>query len=299
MLEILGGLVLCLFAKPAPWVRTTIWLSIIAILAIFAIPNGMGANVMRWGWFYIPVVVVATTSRRLIVAVALIATMVGAGIESTAADLANSTDPTATTAFYKPLANELDKLPDLTTYRVEVIAHGFSRGSHAGDDALLNHAMLARGWETQEDQALNAILGSPDLTPVAFKVWLDNNAVGYVAIPRQRVKSSPEYDIVAAGTPYLTEVWHSVDWLLYRVNNAIPIIEKPGRVLDRNQARLDVNIPCRCTIGVRLRYSKFLKAETSDGVRATVTDDGSGWTLVTTKSPGNYRLEGKLIGIFN
>jgi len=300
-LELLGGLVLCLWAAPAPWVRTTIWLSFIVVIALYLIPNGLGSNIMRWGWFFIPVAVIATSRRRLIVALALVATMVGAGVQSTAADLINASDPTSTTAFYRPLARELDKLHDLTTYRVEVIAHGFSHGSHAGDEALLNHAMLARGWETQEDRAYNAILGSPSLTPVSFKVWLDNNAVGYVAIPRQRVKSSPEYDVVADGTPYLHRIWQSVDWQLFRVVNPTPIIEAPATVLERGQARLTVNIPCTCSIFVRLRYSKFLKATMpgGSGVLAKVSNDGSGWTLITTTTPGRYYLEGKLAGLFN
>ena len=298
-LEILGGLVLCLWAAPAPWVRTTIWLSFVVVILLFLIPNGLGSNIMRWGWFYVPVAVIATSSRRLPIALLLVATMVGAGVQSTAQDLANSTDPTAATAFYKPLANELDTIGDLTSYRVEVISHGFSEGSHAGDDALLNHAMLARGWETQEDEAYNSILGSPSLTAVSFKVWLDNNAVGYVAIPRRTVKSSPEYDVVADGTPYLTQVWESEDWQLFRVTSPTPIIEKPATVLHRSQARLVVNIPCACAISVRLRYSKFLEAATASGMAATVADDGSGWTVLTTRAAGQYVLEGHLSGIFN
>ena len=300
MLELVAGMLLCLWAAPAPWVRSTIWLSIPVILVVFAIPNGLGANLMRWGWFYIPVAVVATSSRRLVVAILLVASMIGASLEATGADLANSTDPTSTTAFYAPLAHELDTLPQLRTYRLEVIAHGFSRGSHAGDDALLNHAMLARGWETQEDRAYNAILGSPSLTAVGFKVWLDNNAVGYVAIPRQKVAQSPEYNVVAAGTAYLDEVWQSVDWQLFRVTNPTPIIERPATVVARSQAKLEVDVPCACSISVRLRYSKFLEAAlVGHAGRALVTDDGSGWTTLTTRVPGRYDLQGRLSGLFS
>ena len=299
-LELLGGLVLCLWAAPAPWVRTTIWLSFVVVVLIYLIPNGLGSNVMRWGWFYVPVAVVATSGRRLLIALALVATMVGAGVQATAADLANSSNAMSTTAFYKPLADELDTLGDLTTYRLEVIAHGFSAGSHAGDDALLNHAMLARGWETQEDQAFNAILGSPTLTAVSFRIWLDNNAVGYVAIPRVPVRSSPEYTIVADGTPYLHQVWQSADWQLFRVTNPTPIIEQPATVVSRSQARLEVDVPCACAISLRLRYSKFLKAQLiGHPNQAAVTDDGAGWTLLTTRAPGRYYLEGRLSGLFN
>jgi hypothetical protein len=245
--------------------------------------------------------VVATSARRLLVALVLVATMVGAGVQATVADLANSTDPTSSVAFYTPLAHELDRLPDLSTYRLEVVAHSFSHGSHAGDEALINHAMLARGWESQEDKALNPILGSKHLSDVSFKIWLDNNAVGYVAIPRQRVQSSPEYDLVAGATaPYLHRIWQSVDWQLFRVSNPNPIIEKPASVVRRGQARLEVNIPCVCTTSLRLRYSRFLTADhVATRLRATVADDGSGWTTITTIAPGDYYLQGQLSGLFS
>jgi hypothetical protein len=300
-LEIIGGLALCLVAQPAPWVRTTVWLSFVVVILLFLIPNGLGSNIMRWGWFYIPVAVIATSKRRLLVSLALVAALVGAGLQATVADLINASNPTSTVAFYQPLAHELDKLPDLSTYRLEVVAHGFSHGSHAGDEALLNDAMLARGWETQEDQALNAILGEKSLTQVSFKVWLDDNAVGYVAIPRQRVASSPEYNVIADNTPaYLTQIWQSVDWRLFRVRDAHAIIQKPATVLQRGQARLEIDVPCTCTIGLRLRYSRFLIAEqVGTGVSATVANDGSGFTTLTTRTPGRYYLEGKLSGLFN
>ncbi|MCW2497657.1 hypothetical protein [Jatrophihabitans sp.] len=300
-LELLGGLALCLLAKPAPWVRTTIWLSFVVVVLLFLIPNGLGSNIMRWGWFYVPVAVVATSSRRLLISLALVATLVGAGVQATVADLINSSDPTSTVAFYQPLARELDTLPGLATYRLEVVAHGFSHGSHAGDEALLNHAMLARGWETQEDQALNAILGSKSLDAVSFKAWLDNNAVGYVAIPRQQVKSSPEYDIIADQTPgYLHQIWQSVDWRLFRVSDASAVVQAPATVIARGQARLEVSIPCTCAIALRLRYSKFLQAQlVGSGIPARITNDGSGFSIVTTTRPGRYYLQGKLSGLFN
>jgi hypothetical protein len=41
-LEIIGGLALCLVAQPAPWVRTTVWLSFVVVILLFLIPNGLG-----------------------------------------------------------------------------------------------------------------------------------------------------------------------------------------------------------------------------------------------------------------
>src|SRR5262249_55035764 len=140
---------------------------------------------------------------------------------------------------------------------VEVVNHG----AHAGYDALLPHALLARGWETQEDMALNGALNKPSLDPVTYKVWLDNNAVGYVALPMATVGGFPEYSLVSSGrADYLTRIWHNDNWQLFSVANPTPIVAAPARVLGHTQAKMRIAVPCACTLGLRLRWSKFLHA---------------------------------------
>ena len=81
-------------------------------------------------------------------------------------------------------------------------------------------------------------------------------------------------------------------------------------MLDHDQKSMTVNVPCACTITLRLRYSKFLAAapqqaaasggSTADAVptvRARVADDGSGWTTLTTTKAGVYVLHGSLRGL--
>jgi hypothetical protein len=305
-IEVVAGLLWLWWAWPADHVRVTMAWSVLVCLALFVIPNGMGSNFARFVFFCLPAVVLATSSRRLRVALLGVVPALLMGLQGTVVDLVNAARPISSVGYYHSLAARLDKISDLRNYRVEVVNHG----AHAGYDALLQHALLARGWETQEDVALNSSLQQDPLDPVTYKVWLDNNAVGYVALPASSVGGYPEYTLVQkhrAG--YLHQIWSNDDWELFRVADATPIVGRPGSVTTHDQKSMTIRVPCRCTIPVRVRWSKFLTAtlqapglrhgKTVDArpkVTAKVGDDGSGWTTLTTTQPGVYVLRGSFRG---
>ena len=296
-LELVGGLLLLLLARPPVWVRSTIWLSVIATFVLAAFPNGLGSNFSRLVWFCLPVLVVGLSRLRLWVLMLLVMPLLVAGWHGTVVDLNNAGKPIARVAYYQPLAAQLDTITGLKNYRVEVVNHG----GHAAYDALLNHALLARGWETQADNALNKAITQSTLDAITYKVWLDNNAVGYVALPAASVNSYSEYDLVALHAPsYLRLVWHTDDWKLYRVVDPTPIVAAPATIRTVSQSQLTVDVPCGCTLNVRVRWSKFLHAD-DQGARlsAKVLDDGAGWTTVTTPAPGVYVLHGSLSGVLS
>ena len=121
--------------------------------------------------------------------------------------------------------------------------------------------MLARGWETQEDTALNLPLTQDPLDPITYKTWLDNNAVGYVALPSFTAGPYPEYKLVASAAPsYLTRIWGDANWDLFRVANPTPIVAQPASVLALDQKSLTLRVPCACTLAVRVHWSRFLSA---------------------------------------
>jgi len=294
------------WARPAEHVRTIMNLSLLTTVVLFLIPNGMGSNFSRFAYFCLPVAVVATSSKRWIVALWAVLPVTIAATVGTVVDLVNASKPTSSVAYYQSLGKRLEKVSDLNDYRVEVVNHG----AHAGYDALLQHAMLARGWETQEDHALNGALLSSKLDAVTYKVWLDNNAVGYVALPASLVQSYPEYTLVSAHRPgYLTRIWSNADWQLFRVKSPTPIVARPASVLGHDQKSMTIRVPCACTLPVRIRWSKFLTAtlqapgravghtvDAVPAVSAQVVDDGSGWTTLISSKPGTYVLRGSLRG---
>jgi hypothetical protein len=295
--SVLVGLVVLQFARPSIWLRSTIWVAVIATAVLAVVPNGMGSNFARLAWYCLPAAVVALSKFRTKVAVLIVLPALVAGTIGTVMDVKNAGLPISKVSYYKPLAAQLDTISGLENYRVEVVSHG----SHAAYDALLDHAVLARGWETQEDMALNQSLRKDTLDPVTYKVWLDNNAVGYIALPSMAVANLPEYDLVRKQhLSYLTLIWHTEDWKLYEVKNPTPIVPKPARLVDLSQSHLTIEVPCACTLSLRIRWSKFLHAEDKApggaSTPARVIDDGSGWTTVTTTVPGTYVLRGSLSG---
>lgn len=296
---------------PPDHLRTTIYVSWLALFALWAIPNGLGSNFSRFVWFCLPVAVVALSSRPARLAVLAVVPALVFGSITTVTDLRRATSPVSSVSYYDTLAAELDRLPDLQKYRVEVVDHGAHTGFHTGYDALLNHAWLARGWESQADNALNPALDDDALDAVTYKVWLDNNAVGYIAVPSASVGDFPEYRLVSSDTPtYLKRVWHDTKWDLFRVVDPTPIAAKPATVLARDQRSLTIKVPCTCRISIRVRWSKFLSAVLQKPVRtgagtvdadpverAKVADDGFGWTVVTTRRAGTYMLRGSIRGL--
>lgn len=300
-LEVLGALVLLRLLSPPDHLRTTIYVTALATIALFLVPNGMGSNIARLALFCLPVAVVAASPLRARLLAAAVVPIAVAGCAGTVLDLVNAEQPVSSAGYYAPLAAELDSLSGLNNCRVELVDHG----AHAGYYALLNHVLLARGWETQTDNELNHALTVNDLDAVTYKVWLDNNAVCYVALPSDSVTSNPEYDLVAkGGIGYLSPVWRDANWRLFRVEHSTPIVAAPAAVLGRSQASMRIRIPCACTINVRVRWSQYLDARleapatagASPAVDAPVTDDRAGWTRITSPRPGTYVLSGHLGG---
>ena len=121
-LEALLALGLLQFARPPEFVRVLLWLSMFTALVLFLVPNGMGSNFGRMVWFCIPVLVVATSRRHVLTGVILIAPVVLSGANLTVSDLREAGDPTSNTAYYQPLASELDRISGLNNYRVEVVS---------------------------------------------------------------------------------------------------------------------------------------------------------------------------------
>jgi len=132
------------------------------------------------------------------------------------------------------------------------------------------------------------------LNPSTYKTWLDDNAVGYVAIDKTTLAPDPEYKLVSGGQlPYLTRIWANTDWTLYRVGSPTPIVAPPAHIRDAGQSTMTIAIPEAGTLPVRVRWSKFLTADApGHAPGTTVTDDGYGWTILTAPVPGQYVLHG-------
>jgi hypothetical protein len=299
MLSCAAPIAVYLLTRPPEALKVTLWLGLIACPFLYLIPNGLGSNYQRFVWYCLPPVVVAYAGRRLLIALLALAPIAVFGTIQTSTDIIAAASPYASPAYYNTLVAELDRVgPPLRDQRLEVV----DDGTHAAAFTLLDHAMLARGWETQEDAQLNPILYNPDLNAISYKVWLQDNAVGYVAISHRKHAPSYEYALVANKRPdYLREMWHDTSWTLYRVVGSDHIVNPPVRVARFGQAHLVLRVPCSCTFTVRVHWSRYLTASRkldgrSDSIPAVLIDDGLGWTVMRTNEPGTYTLSGSLTG---
>ena len=299
LLQLTAALGVFLVARPPSWLRASIWVALLAGPVVFLVPNGLGDNILRFAAYCLPAVVIATSRARTAWALAGISVALSLSIKTSVRDVVEGAGETASPDYYTTLVAELTKIEgQLRNCRLEVVEDG----THTASYALLDHAMLARGYEYQEDNALNGVLSKPDLGPTAYKIWLQDNAVCYVAISSTQRKPSPEYALVSKNRPdYLAEVWQDDKWALYKVAHPNPIVAPPVSVTSFSQSALVLHVPCACTFQVRVRKPGNLRAQTSppantdrSPVRATLAPDGFGWTTMTTTQPGDYTLTGSI-----
>ena len=297
LVQLAGTLVLFVLADPPDWLRAAIWLTLLAGPVDFLLPNGLGDNILRFAWYCLPAVVLATSARPARPAALAVAAGLVMSAKQTGGDLFAGSQPTASPGYYTSLIRELATLRrPLLTYRLEVVEDG----THTASYALLDHAMLARGYEYQEDNQLNPALSEAHLDATTYKIWLQDNAVGYVAISSTRRKPSPEYALVATRRPdYLVPVWQDAKWTLFRVRDPNPIVRAPVVVRGFSQSRLVLQVPCACRFTVRVHNPEKLRAATTPPkgstarpVTAVLRPDGFGWTTMITRRPGRYTLSG-------
>ncbi len=275
-------------ARPKIFVVVPVLVSAIVCVVLAAIPTPLGGNFDRMVWIWLPPAVVATARRSAIVTLACVSLGVYGGISATMGDLRTAFGPVAQTAQYGPLLHRLDRLPGLAQYRLEVIPDG----THDASDLLLPHALLARGYETQVDLALNPTVTSGSLTADQYRTWLDANAVGYVLLHRRTLYENAEYQLVQSNTSYLTPIWSNAQWELFAVRAPVPIAGRPARMVDADQNELVITAPHKTTVALRVRWSSVLDADGSPGVQANLSPDGHGWTLLHVSAPGEVTVTG-------
>ena len=101
--------------------------------------------------------------------------------------------PSVNSNYYKPVRDFLREDMQRTgeRYRVEVVPV-----EHHWEAAHMPKGIyIARGWERQLDRKLNALFyedESDPLTADAYRLWLDDLAVGYVAVPHSELDYAGE-----------------------------------------------------------------------------------------------------------
>ena len=200
-------------------VRVGAALYALALIGSFVIATPVGGNAARLGPpLAAPLLAGVLWERRRVALLLLAPVVLYWQLVTPIHDVgALAGDPSVSASYYEPVLSELGRLRHGAPTIVEVPltkAH-WEAVYLAGHDGI----SLARGWERQLDTRYGAIFYRPTLTASAYRAWLVENTVAYVALPDVPLDQAGllEGRLVAGGVPYLRELWRSEHWRLYRV----------------------------------------------------------------------------------
>jgi hypothetical protein len=210
-------------------------------------------------------------------------------VRSLLTDVRTSRLATAQEATY---AGMLAHLPARGTavQRVEVV----DPLDHGPSQHVARQVPLARGWERQADAARNHLFYGGRLDPQTYRDWLQEHAVGWVAVPSGPLDYAArgERRLVLGGLPYLQPVWHDPAWTLYRVTVPAPAATGvlTAAALTDTAVRLDARAAGSGT--VRVSPSALLVVRTTDGSgRTGCVRPGPGDSVtVSVPSAGPWEL---------
>jgi hypothetical protein len=274
------------------------WLYALALIGSFVLHTPVGSNAARLGALLAaPLIAGVLWDRRRLALLLLAPVLLYWQLETPINDVAELVgDPSVNASYYAPLSAELQRLAGGVAggraggnpIRVEVPL----TGAHWESVHLPEHSsiLLARGWERQLDTRYGALFYRPTLTPAAYRAWLEDNAVAYVALPDVRLDFAGEQEgrLVARGLPYLREVWRSAHWRLFAVRNATPLVQPPAVLRSLGSSSFTLLAPRPGAYAVRVRFTPYWAIERGRGcVRRTP----GGWTEVEAHGAGTLRVD--------
>ena len=289
------GCVVVALLCPSRLVKASALLALLALPAFLIVPGAIGGNIGRFAWVAAAPVIIACCPmswRRVAGFVVLLAAWPASDLVE---QLTAAAAPSAGRAFYLPLATELttERHQAGTAalgQRVEVV----DTVNHWASTYLSNTDAVARGWDRQADVADNPIFylhGA--LTPATYRSWLDQLAVGWVAVPTARLDyaSVREGQLINNGLDYLHLTWSSPHWRLYRVQHSTPLATGAA-VVAVTTSNVTLAMAAPGAAWVRVRWSAYLTVLdplTLQPVPACITNV-AGWTRLDMPHAGTFAL---------
>jgi hypothetical protein len=271
----------------------------LASIAAFAVPNPVGGNMARLGALAAgPVLALGLLGRRPLALALLALPLLYWQWVAPVRDLSAATgDPSVKEGYYAPLLAELQRLTAGAPTRVEIPP---TRDRWEAD-YVAPRFPLARGWLRQLESGDFDVFTDGKLTPGAYRGWLDDRGVAYVAVS----DAEPDYlaedeeALIRSGLPYLKPLWSNADWHLYRVRGTPGLLSSTANVhvpTGRGD-RLTALGPDSFTLSardagpflVRVRYTPYWTVTSGD---ACVERDGD-WTGVDVMRPGSVEISAR------
>lgn len=262
----IGLLALAWGLERARGLRGVLVVYFLTILAVYAIPSGLGHNIGRLRELALPLALLVAALRRWRPLPLALAAVVLAGAWNVLPLADNwaqaAADRSANPAVWKEpvryLRTHLSK-----GYRVEAV----DTSQHWPALYLARADIpLVRGWFRQDDRPVAGLLYRHRYTPAQYVAWLRRLGVQYVVL----TNSPPDYSsrreakLVRSGDTGLKKVFASPEVSIYAVPRPQPIVTGPGRpvVLAFRESRLRIRVSRGGTYRVAVRWSPYWHAST-------------------------------------
>jgi hypothetical protein len=238
---------------------------LVAVLAIYAIPTGLGHDIARMRLLALPVALLVAALRRwrplplVLAAVGLAATW---NIFPLASAWASSTADRAANARVWPAPVSYLQKHLRTGYRVEAV----DTVDHWPALYLARADIpMVRGWFRQDDHPVAGLLYHR-FTATQYVAWLRRLGVEYVVLTDAPPDHTSRHEarLVRSGHAGLKKVFASRGASIYAVSQPRPIVTGPGRptVLALGESQLRLRVSRGGTYHVAIRWSPYWDAST-------------------------------------
>ena len=271
--------------------RGLFWYGVVAVL-LFLFANPIGGNMVRLGAVAGgPLIATALmrADRRKTLAVVSIPLLIWEFAPLPTAFAVGRDNPAAHARYYTGLLAYL-RDHNGSAGRLEVPL----TESRWESDYLATEVSLARGWERQIDLGHNGVLYDDELSATAYREWLLDNGVRWVALPDVPLDDSEQGEgrLLGDHTPsYLRLVWQNEHWKLWAVRGARPLVSGPARLVRLDVSSVDLDATSVGSVVVLVRWTRFWRV--TEG-QACVAPTADGWTQVNVAQPGPVQLTAKL-----
>jgi hypothetical protein len=267
-----------------------------ALVAAFAIATPLGGNATRLGALAAgPIVLGALGGRRSSgVLAALALPLAYWPLYPAVRDVARASgDPSLQAGYYTPMLEYLDGRPrPRGGFRVEI---PFT-ANHWEARHVAPRFALARGWERQLDRRHGALFYDGTLDAASYRAWLDERAVAYVALPDVALDDAGrgEARLVAAGLPYLREVWHDRHWRVFAVRRPKPLAAGDGASASLSAGgAITLRAARPADVLLRVHHTRWWRVTNG---RACVSSGAAGLTRVRVLQRGTVLIQARLRG---
>jgi hypothetical protein len=261
-----------------------------ALALAFLLDTPMGGNATRMGALFLgPALAFGLWRRQRFALVLLAPFLVYWQWSPVVRDLETvHAQDSVKSSFYAPVRDFLRGDPEHRRHRVEVLPV-----EHHWEAAHVPKGIyIARGWERQLDRKLNALFYEDEngpLTPGAYRAWLNDLAIGFIAVPQTELDYAGEAEarLIAAGLPFLRMAFENEDWTIYRVVDPAPLAIGAGERAKLTRQGFMVVADEPGTILVKVRWTPYWSIEEGTGC---VEESARGFTRVTIAEQGRLKI---------